>query len=48
MKSTAYQEAGVSLDAADEVVDKVKPLAQRTFRPGVIGGLGGFIFAPAR
>ena len=22
MKSTAYQEAGVSLDAADEVVDK--------------------------
>ena len=42
MKSTAYQEAGVSLDAADEVVDKVKPLAQRTFRPGVIGGLGGF------
>ena len=42
MKSTAYQEAGVSLDAADEVVEKVKPLAQRTFRPGVIGGLGGF------
>jgi len=42
MKSTAYQQAGVSLDAADEVVDKVKPLAQRTFRPGVIGGLGGF------
>ena len=42
MKSTAYQQAGVSLGAADEVVDKVKPLAQRTFRPGVIGGLGGF------
>ena len=42
MKSTAYKEAGVSLDAADELVDKVKPLAQRTFRPGVIGGLGGF------
>ena len=42
MKSTAYEQAGVSLDAADEVVDKVKPLAQRTFRPGVIGGLGGF------
>ena len=42
MKSTAYEQAGVSLDAADEVVDKVKPLAQRTFRPGVIGGLGSF------
>ena len=42
MKSTAYEQAGVSLDAADEMVDKVKPLAQRTFRPGVIGGLGGF------
>ena len=42
MKSTAYQQAGVSLDAADEVLEKVKPLAQRTFRPGVIGGLGGF------
>ena len=42
MKSTAYEQAGVSLDVADEVVDKVKPLAQRTFRPGVIGGLGGF------
>ena len=26
MKSTAYEQEGVSLDAADEVVDKVKPL----------------------
>ena len=42
MKSTAYEQAGVSLDTADEVVDMVKPLAQRTFRPGVIGGVGGF------
>ncbi len=42
MKSKAYHQAGVSLDAADEVVERVKPLAQSTFRPGVMGGLGGF------
>lgn len=38
----AYQEAGVDLDAADETVERLKPLAKRTFRPEVMGGLGGF------
>ena len=34
MKSTAYQQAGVSLDAADEVVDKVKPWLKGLSDPG--------------
>ena len=38
----AYQKAGVDLAAADEVVEKLKPLAKRTLRPEVLSGLGGF------
>ena len=42
MKSKVYHQAGVNLDSADEVVERVKPLAKSTFRSGVMGGLGGF------
>jgi len=38
----AYQKAGVDLAAADEAVERLKPLAKRTLRPEVLSGLGGF------
>lgn len=37
-----YQAAGVNIDAGNRLVDNIKPLAARTKRPEVLGGLGGF------
>lgn len=37
-----YAAAGVSIDAGDELVDRIKPHAKRTLIPGVLGGIGGF------
>jgi len=37
-----YRDAGVDIIAGDALVDRIKPLARATFRPGVMGGLGGF------
>jgi phosphoribosylformylglycinamidine cyclo-ligase len=37
-----YREAGVDIDAGDELVERIKPFAKRTLRPEVLGGLGGF------
>jgi len=37
-----YRDAGVDIDAGDALVDRIKPLAKRTMRPGVLGGIGGF------
>jgi phosphoribosylformylglycinamidine cyclo-ligase len=37
-----YRQAGVDIEAGDALVDRIKPLARATARPGVIGGLGGF------
>ncbi len=37
-----YAAAGVSLDAADEVVRRLRPIAASATRPEVLGGLGGF------
>jgi phosphoribosylformylglycinamidine cyclo-ligase len=37
-----YRDAGVDLDAADAVVDRIKPAVTRTWHDGVIGGFGGF------
>ncbi|HEU4813866.1 MAG TPA: phosphoribosylformylglycinamidine cyclo-ligase [Xanthomonadaceae bacterium] len=37
-----YREAGVDIDAGAALVERIKPLAKRTARPGVMGGLGGF------
>jgi phosphoribosylformylglycinamidine cyclo-ligase len=37
-----YADAGVDIDAADALVESIKPLAQATTRAGVLGGLGGF------
>ncbi|MDU8926812.1 phosphoribosylformylglycinamidine cyclo-ligase [Alisedimentitalea sp. MJ-SS2] len=37
-----YAEAGVDIDAGNELVERIKPAAKRTTRPGVMAGLGGF------
>ena len=40
--SMTYRDAGVDIAAGDELVSRIKPLAARTMRPGVLTGLGGF------
>ena len=40
--SFTYRDAGVDIDAGDALVDRIKPLAARTMRPGVMAGIGGF------
>ncbi|MGO3743042.1 phosphoribosylformylglycinamidine cyclo-ligase [Kerstersia sp.] len=40
--SLTYRDAGVDIDAGDALVDRIKPLAARTMRAGVLGGIGGF------
>ncbi|TAL87001.1 MAG: phosphoribosylformylglycinamidine cyclo-ligase [Rhodanobacter sp.] len=37
-----YRAAGVDIDAGNALVERIKPLVKRTFRPEVMGGLGGF------
>jgi phosphoribosylformylglycinamidine cyclo-ligase len=37
-----YRDAGVDIDAGNAVVERIKPLVKRSFRPEVMGGLGGF------
>ncbi|WP_209509286.1 phosphoribosylformylglycinamidine cyclo-ligase [Ruegeria sp. HKCCE4150] len=37
-----YADAGVDIDAGNALVDRIKPAAKRTNRPGVMSGLGGF------
>jgi phosphoribosylformylglycinamidine cyclo-ligase len=37
-----YRDAGVDIDAGDALVEKIKPYAKRTLRPGVLAGIGGF------
>jgi phosphoribosylformylglycinamidine cyclo-ligase len=37
-----YREAGVDIDAGDELVERIKPHVKRTVRREVLGGLGGF------
>jgi len=40
--SLTYRDAGVDIDAGDALVDRIKPLAARTMRAGVMAGIGGF------
>ena len=40
--SLSYRDAGVDIDAGDALVDRIKPLARKTLRDGVLGGIGGF------
>jgi phosphoribosylformylglycinamidine cyclo-ligase len=37
-----YRDAGVDIDAGDALVERIVPLAKRTLRPEVLGGIGGF------
>ena len=37
-----YAEAGVDIDAGNALVERIKPAAKATDRPGTMGGLGGF------
>src|SRR5690606_41698451 len=37
-----YRDAGVDIDAGNGLVERIKPLVRRSFRPEVMGGLGGF------
>jgi len=43
-----YRDAGVDIEAGERFVQLIRPLAQRTFTPGVKGDIGGFaaLFAP--
>ena len=37
-----YLDAGVDIDAGDELVERIKPKVKRSMRPEVLGGIGGF------
>src|SRR5271167_4988887 len=37
-----YRDAGVDIDAGDELVERIKPKVRRSMRPEVLAGIGGF------
>ncbi|MCQ8896797.1 phosphoribosylformylglycinamidine cyclo-ligase [Limnobacter humi] len=37
-----YKDAGVDIQAGDDLVEAIKPMAKKTLRPGVLAGIGGF------
>ena len=37
-----YRDAGVDIDAGDELVERIKPVVKRTMRREVLAGIGGF------
>lgn len=41
-ESLSYKSAGVDINAGNELIDRIKPIAARTRIPGVMSGLGGF------
>jgi phosphoribosylformylglycinamidine cyclo-ligase len=41
-ESLSYAQAGVNIDAGEELVKRISPFAKATRRPEVISGLGGF------
>ncbi len=41
-QSLSYRDAGVDIDAGNQLIEKIKPHVAKTMRPEVIGGLGGF------
>ena len=40
--SMTYRDAGVDIDAGEALVDRIRPLAAKTMRAGVMAGIGGF------
>ena len=41
-KPLSYKDAGVDIVAGDALVERIKPLAKKTLREGVLAGIGGF------
>ena len=41
-ESLSYRDAGVDIDAGNELVERIKPAVRGTMRPEVLTGLGGF------
>ena len=37
-----YKNSGVSIENADKLINKIKPIAKKTFNKNVIGNIGGF------
>src|SRR4051812_47606593 len=42
MSGISYRDAGVDIEEGDALVERIKPHAQRTARPEVLAGIGGF------
>lgn len=42
MKESAYKQAGVDIDTATQLIERIKPHVKSTNRPGVMSGIGGF------
>ncbi len=38
----SYKDAGVDIEAGDALVERIKPLAKKTMREGLLAGIGGF------
>ena len=41
-RKTTYKNAGVDIDYADSLIERVSPRIKETFRPGVLSDIGGF------
>ena len=41
-KGLTYKDAGVDIEAGNQLVERIKPMVARTMRPEVLAGLGGF------
>ena len=41
-KGLTYSDAGVDIDAGNELVERIKPSLKKTNRPGVLSAIGGF------
>jgi phosphoribosylformylglycinamidine cyclo-ligase len=41
-QALTYRDAGVDIDAGDQLVENIKPFAKKTLRKGVLAGIGGF------
>ena len=42
MSSLTYKDSGVDITKGNDLIEKIKPIAKATSRPGVLEGLGGF------
>ena len=42
IKPLTYKDAGVDIEAGNDLIEQIKPLVARTMRPEVLTGLGGF------